>query len=106
MHVPVKVRSLDEEHAAVLPVHAMVEAIKGNAVPLQQIGGRMEDHAAGSSPPRLHRALENEVRSLVHSFVRSTHKQTNKHSLKATRRSINHRHFGITRADTAAFVFI
>ena len=83
MHVPVKVRSLDEEHAAVLPVHAMVEAIKGNAVPLQQIGGRMEDHAAVSSPPRLHRALENEVRSLIHSFVRSTHKQTNKQTNKA-----------------------
>ena len=38
MHfVPVKTRSLDQEHAAVLPVHAMVESIKGGAVPIQEV---------------------------------------------------------------------
>ena len=43
MHVPIKVQSLDQEHAAVLPVHAMVEAIRGVPVPLHETSDAPRD---------------------------------------------------------------
>ena len=39
----IKVQSLDQEHAAVLPVHAMVEAIRGVPVPLHETSDAPRD---------------------------------------------------------------